>query len=173
MMTLVLLLSNPNPGYASFKDTINNIADKVSDYTSKACKYVKKHKWPFIAGTIVTVGGICYSNEQKRKQDEEDRKNNPFNDNDNDGYPNGEEGREGSDPNDPNSEPQDDAWKELSINSFNPVRTAMPSKLETALSNEPIISGPIVPVYLNLGKNSSICGEFGKENARLYFNYKF
>jgi len=159
-----LLLNSVIPSYAGWKE--------IKESASRSWKYVKNHKWYFIAGGTALVGAVCYSQEQKRKQEEEERRKNPFNDNDHDGYPNGEEGREGSNPDDPNSKPQDDAWKELSINSFNPVRTAMPSKLETAVSDKFEISGPIVPIYINLGKNS-ICSEIGKDKFRIYFNHKF
>jgi hypothetical protein len=159
-----LLLNSVIPSYAGWKD----IKESAKETASQSWNYVKKHKWPFIAGAAAVTGGVVYLN----KQEEEKRKNAPTADKDGDGYPNGEENREGSDPGNKDSEPQDGGWL-LSINSINSRASAMPSKLETKVSDEPIITGPIVPVYIGLGKNNSLIGEFGKDKARIYLNYRF
>ena len=62
-----LLLNSVIPSYAGW----DKIKNKVEESASKSWKYVKKHKWYFIAGGTALVGGICYSNEQKRKQEED------------------------------------------------------------------------------------------------------
>ena len=156
-----LLFNSVVPSYAGLKE----INESVKEIAGKACKYVKNHKWYFIGGTAALAAGIVYSNSQKRYD--------PAADEDKDGYPNEEEKREGADPNNKDSHPQDDGdvWA-LSINSFNPARAVMPSKLENKLSKLEI-SGPIVPIYINLGKNSSVCSEIGKDRFRVCFNYKF
>ena len=186
-----LMLNSIIPAFAQRKKAYGPVT--YSEYSSKK-SFFSKYKW--YIGALV-LGGVAYSNEQKRLEDERKRAeeqekytadsdtdgmldslemqyfgnlNQPADsDYDSDGYTNKSEIDNGSDPTNPASMPGDD-WHDLSASRVKTC-SVKPSKLENAVTVNPISKS--IDFALPLGK-ILIYGTAGNNsNINIRYNHKF